>query len=224
MFNTILKPGYITPTEVFICLGVALAVGIAFAFMCKFRSTSTQSFLISTALIPVGVALVIILVNGQVGTGIAIAGAFSLVRFRSAPGTAKEISIIFISMAGGLAFGTGYLAFGIIFVLGAGLALILLQMLRVWERRPEIKDKRVRVVMPEDLDYTTVLDDIFEKYAVTHDIMRVKTVNMGSMFRVDYHIIIKDPKQEKAMVDEIRCRNGNLEVSVQRTDLIGSEL
>ncbi|MBQ8882700.1 MAG: DUF4956 domain-containing protein [Clostridia bacterium] len=224
MFNTILKAGSITAGEVFICLGVALACGIAFSFMCFFRTRSTKSFLISTALIPMGVALVIILVNGQVGTGIAIAGAFSLVRFRSAPGTAKEICIIFISMASGLAFGTGYLAFGVIFALGAGVVLMVLEAFRVWEKRPEIKDKRVRVVMPEDLDYTSAFDDIFEKYTTTYDIMKVKSVNMGSMFRVDYHIVLKDAKKEKEMVDEIRCRNGNLEVSVQRTDLIGSEL
>lgn len=224
MFNSPFADGVITTGEIFLCLGSALITGIVFAFMCHFRSKSTKSFLVATALLPMVVALVIILVNGNVGTGIAIAGAFSLVRFRSAPGTAKEISTIFISMATGLAFGIGYIAYGVIFALVAGLILILSEVLNIWNSKPVIKEKIVRITLPEDLDYSEIFDDIFEKYTTKYEVMKVKTTNMGSMFKVYYHITMKDVKQEKSMMDEIRCRNGNLEVSVQRVDYKKSEL
>ena len=224
MFNSPFADGVITTGEIFLCLGSALITGIVFAFMCYFRSKSTKSFLVATALLPMVVALVIILVNGNVGTGIAIAGAFSLVRFRSAPGTAKEISTIFISMATGLAFGIGYIAYGVIFALVAGLILILSEVLNIWNSKPVIKEKIVRITLPEDLDYSEIFDDIFEKYTTKYEVMKVKTTNMGSMFKVYYHITMKDVKQEKSMMDEIRCRNGNLEVAVQRVDYKKSEL
>ena len=127
-------------------------------------------------------------------------------------------------MASGLAFGMGYIAYGFIFIIASGIVLIVFELIRIWEKKPELKDKNVRITMPEDLDYTNVFNDVFDKYAERYDLIRVKTVNMGSMFRADYHVVLKDPKKEKEMVDELRIRNGNLEVSVQRTDYIQSEL
>ncbi len=226
MFDSIFQDngGVITSGDIFIALGVALIAGIIFATMCYFRTKSTKSFLVASALLPMVVALVIILVNGNIGAGVAIAGAFSLVRFRSAPGTAKEICVIFISMAAGLAFGMGYLAYGVIFMIVAGVALIIFELCKVWERKPVLKEKNVRISMPENLDYTTVFNDIFEQYTDKYEIVKMKTTNMGSLFRVDYHIVMKDVSKEKEMVDELRMRNGNLEVVVQRTDYLQSEL
>ena len=126
MFNSIFKQSgntVVTPTAIFICLGVALLAGVIFATLCYFKAKSTKSFLVATAVLPMVVALVIILVNGNIGAGVAIAGAFSLVRFRSAPGTAKEICIIFISMASGLAFGMGFIAYACIFMLVCGVVI-----------------------------------------------------------------------------------------------------
>lgn len=223
-FQSIFEYGYVSTTDIVICLVAALVSGIIFSTLCMFRSKSTKSFLMATALMPMVVALVILLVNGNIGTGIAIAGAFSLVRFRSAPGTAKEISIIFVSMAAGLAFGMGYVTYGSAFLVGTGLVIIGLEWFKLWDRKPNLKDKRIKIVIPEDLDYTSVFDDIFEKYTEKYDVIKVKTANMGSMFIVYYHIVMKDVKQEKEMIDEIRIRNGNLEVSINRTDYIGSEL
>lgn len=223
MFNSPFADGA-TPFEIFLCLGVALVSGIIFSLFCSYKSKSTKSFLISTAILPIVVALVIILVNGNIGAGIAIAGAFSLVRFRSAPGTAKEICVIFISMAAGLAFGMGYLAYGIIFMLVLGLALMILEKINIFNKKVDIKERVVRITIPEELDYTEIFDDIFAYYTTKNEVVKVKTINMGSMFKVYYQVTLKDEKNEKKFVDEIRTRNGNLEVSIQRVDYNKSEL
>ncbi len=227
MFDSIFQKStgnVITTGDIFLALGVALLAGIIFATMCFYKTRSTKSFLMATALLPAVVALVIVLVNGNIGAGVAIAGAFSLVRFRSAPGTAKEICIIFISMAAGLAFGMGYLAYGAVFLIAAGAVLMLCETFKIWERKPVLKEKNVRITIPENLDYTSVFNDVFDKYTEKYDLVKIKTSDMGSMFRVDYHIVMKDITKEKEMVDELRIRNGNLEVIVQRTDYTGSEL
>ena len=215
--------GTVSAGSVFLALGAALASGVVFAAMCFFRSRSTGSFHIATALLPTVVALVIILVNGNIGAGVAIAGAFSLVRFRSASGTAKEICIIFISMAAGLAFGMGYLAYGALFLAGSGILLIAFEALGFWNRKPAQKEKNVRITLPENLDYTSVFDDVFRKYTEKYELVRTKTTNMGSLCRVDYRVVMKDPLREKEMIDDIRTRNGNLEVLVQRTEDAGGE-
>lgn len=227
MFDSIFQKStgnVITTGDIFLALGVALLAGIIFATMCFYKTRSTKSFLMATALLPAVVALVIVLVNGNIGAGVAIAGAFSLVRFRSASGTAKEICIIFISMAAGLAFGMGYLAYGAFFLIAAGAVLMLCETFKIWERKPVLKEKNVRITIPENLDYTSVFNDVFDKYTEKYDLVKIKTSDMGSMFRVDYHIVMKDITKEKEMVDELRIRNGNLEVIVQRTDYTGSEL
>ena len=224
MFDSPFSDGVILPNDIFLCLGVALLMGIIFSFMCYFHSKSTKSFLIATSLLPLVVTLVIILVNGNIGTGIAIAGAFSLVRFRSAPGTAKEICIIFVSMAAGLAFGMGYLAYGVIFIIVSGLVLMLFELINIWETKIDIKEKIIRITIPEELDYSEIFDDIFEKYTNKYEVIKVKTINMGSMFKVYYQINLKNPKDEKKLIDDIRIRNGNLEVSIQRIDYKKSEL
>lgn len=227
MFDSIFQKStgnVITTGDIFLALGVALLAGIIFATMCFYKTRSTKSFLMATALLPAVVALVIVLVNGNIGAGVAIAGAFSLVRFRSAPGTAKEICIIFISMAAGLAFGMGYLAYGAVFMIAAGAVLMLCETFKIWERKPVLKEKNVRITIPENLDYTSAFNDVFDKYTEKYDLVKIKTSDMGSMFRVDYHIVMKDITKEKEMVDELRIRNGNLEIIVQRTDYTGSEL
>ena len=227
MFDSIFQKStgnVITTGDIFLALGVALLAVIIFATMCFYKTRSTKSFLMATALLPAVVALVIVLVNGNIGAGVAIAGAFSLVRFRSAPGTAEEICIIFISMAAGLAFGMGYLAYGAVFMIAAGAVLMLCETFKIWERKPVLKEKNVRITIPENLDYTSVFNDVFDKYTEKYDLVKIKTSDMGSMFRIDYHIVMKDIAKEKEMVDELRIRNGNLEVIVQRTDYTGNEL
>ena len=224
MFDTIFTDGVMTPATFFISIGSAIVTGIILSFMCFFRTRSSKSFLIASALMPAAVAIVIAIVNGNLGAGIAIAGAFSLVRFRSAPGTAKEICIIFISMSSGLAFGMGYIAYGVLFSVVCGAILMLFEALKIWEKKPDQREKNIRITLPEDLDYTGVFDDIFEKYTERAELMRVKTINMGSMFRVYYNVKLKVGVKEKEFIDEIRIRNGNLEVSAERVDYRKNEL
>ena len=219
-FETVFADGA-TAGYVFLSVGVALLAGVVLAFLCYFKTKSTKSFFVTTALIPAAVALVIILVNGNIGAGIAVAGAFSLVRFRSAPGTAKEICIIFVAMAAGLAFGMGYLAYGAIFTVVAGGIILAFSATKIWEKKPRAAEKRLTVTIPEDLDYGTVFDDILNAYTVKHELVKAKSINMGSMFRVTYDITLKDPSSEKQFLDELRVRNGNLEISLGRADLEG---
>ena len=214
----------ITTDTFFLCLGVAILAGIALAFLCYFKSQSSKSFFVTTAIIPAAVATIIILVNGNIGAGITVAGAFSLVRFRSAQGTAKEICIIFVAMVSGLAFGLGYLAYGAIFALGAGLCILISSAFKIWEKKPDAKNKTLRITIPEDLDYTSVFDDIFKKYTSRHELVRVKSADLGSVFRITYDITLTDPAQEKAFIDELRVRNGNLDILLERTDYRNADL
>lgn len=224
IFASVFSGGSTSAGLFLLCVAMALISGAAFAFACFFKSESTKSFFVSIALLPATVAVVIMLVNGNVGAGVAVAGAFSLVRFRSASGTAKEICMIFIAMASGLAFGMGYIAFGVLFLVIAGGALIAFSALKIWEKRPNLKNKQLCVTIPEDLDYTSVFDDVFDRYTEKHELLKVKTVNFGSMFRVKYAVTLKNAADEKAFIDEIRRLNGNLEVLLERIDLQQAEL
>ena len=202
----------VSVTNFFIVMAVALGAGIIYSFLCYFKGKSSKSFLITTALVPAAVAMVIMLVNGNIGVGVAVAGAFGLVRFRSAQGSAKEILIIFIAMAAGLAFGTGFLAYGAIFLVLAGIILLVLNLTKIWEKKSDKATKLMKVTIPEDLDYVSVFDDLFEQYTKDAELVKTKSVNMGSMFRLTYKLTLKDPSQEKKFIDDIRCRNGNLEI------------
>lgn len=206
----------VSVTNFFIVMAVALGAGIIYSFLCYFKGKSSKSFLITTALVPAAVAMVIMLVNGNIGVGVAVAGAFGLVRFRSAQGSAKEILIIFIAMAAGLAFGTGYLAYGAIFLVLAGIILSVLNLTKIWEKKSDKTTKLMKVTIPEDLDYVSVFDDLFEQYTKDAELVKTKSVNMGSMFRLTYKLTLKDPTQEKKFIDDIRCRNGNLEIVMER--------
>ncbi|MDE7164247.1 MAG: DUF4956 domain-containing protein [Clostridiales bacterium] len=208
----------------FLCLGVAVATGIILTFMCYYRSHSSKSFFVTTALLPAAVATVIILINGNIGAGITVAGAFTLVRFRSAQGTAKEICIIFVAMVAGLAFGMGYLAYGVIFALFFGLCILLCTVFRIWEKKPSRIEKTLRITIPEDLDYMTVFDDIFDKYTASHELVQVKSADLGSVFRITYNLKLKDPLKEKAFIDELRVRNGNLDIALSRAEYRAAEL
>ena len=158
--------------------------------------------------------MVIMLVNGNIGAGVAVAGAFSLVRFRSVPGKAKEICIIFIAMAMGLAFGMGYVLYGVIFAVIAAIIMLLLSIFKLFDKNTKGKNKVLKIMIPEDLDYPTIFNDIFEKYLTKSELVKVKSKNMGSMFKLTYYITFKDLTQEKQFLDEIRCRNGNLEITI----------
>ena len=206
------------------CLGVSLALGFVLAAVYTWKNRHSQSFVITLALLPAVVCVVILMVNGNIGAGVAVAGAFSLVRFRSAPGSAKEIVTIFLAMGAGLIAGMGYLGFAALFTVVMCLVLMLYDLLTIHSRKSEEVYKTVKITIPEDLDYTGVFEDIFGKYAKEHTLIQVKTTNMGSMFRLTYDIILIEPAREKEMIDLIRTRNGNLEVMVSRQERPVAEL
>ncbi len=197
-----------------LCIGTALVLGLFLALTYSFRSHTTRSFVATLAILPAVVCVVIMMVNGNVGAGVAVAGAFGLVRFRSAPGTAREIGTIFLAMAAGLITGMGYLAYAVLFTLILGLALLLCQLLI----RPTGGQSLLRITVPEDLDYTQMFDDVFARYTKECETVSVKTTNMGSLFRLTYRITMKDTAEEKAFIDALRCRNGNLEVSISQEE------
>ena len=211
-------------TDFLLCLGFALVLGLIMAFAYMFRSRYTKSFVVTLALLPAVVCVVIMLLNGNVGTGVAVAGAFSLVRFRSVPGTAKEICTLFLAMGTGLIVGMGYLGFAAMFTIIMSVVYLLYTRLDFGSRRNAAIYKTLTITIPEDLDYTGVFDDIFSQYTSSHDLVYVKTTNMGSMFRLTYQVTLRDPAKEKEMLDKLRCRNGNLEIAVSRQEITVSEL
>lgn len=208
-------------TGFLLCLVFSLALGLVMAFAYMYRTRYTKSFVVTLALLPAVVCVVIMLVNGNVGTGVAVAGAFSLVRFRSVPGTAKEICTLFLAMGAGLIAGMGYLGFAVLFTAVMCAIFLLYNRLDFGSKKNGAAYKTLAVTIPEDLDYTGVFDDIFAEYTTSHDLVSVKTTNMGSLFRVTYHVTLRDAAKEKEMIDKLRCRNGNLEimVSIQETTI-----
>ena len=220
MFKGIFDNGLTQVIEVgdfLLCLGVSLVLGLIMAGTYILDSEHTKSFLVTLALLPAVVCVVIMMVNGNIGAGVAVAGAFSLVRFRSAPGSAKEIVTIFLAMGAGLIAGMGYLGFAALFTV-IMCAMLLICTAVAGNAKSEALNKTVKITIPEDLDYTGAFDGIFAEYTRKNDLIKVKTTNMGSMFRLTYNVILKDAAKEKEMIDRIRERNGNLEIIVSKQE------
>lgn len=198
----------------FICLLFALALGCIFSLCYKIKNEASLSFLGALALLPMVVSVVILMVNGNVGTGVAVAGAFTLVRFRSLPGNASEIGAIFAAMGIGLVCGMGYLGFAAIFWVIVCLFFLIYHTLCAKLATYGAQNKILRVTIPEDLDYTGIFDDLFAQYTKRHKLISVKTTNLGSMFCLVYEITLREAASEKPLIDAMRCRNGNLEICV----------
>lgn len=214
----------ISVTDFLLCLGGSLVLGLVMAFAYMYRNRYTKSFVVTLALLPAVVCIVIMMVNGNVGAGVAVAGAFSLVRFRSVPGTAKEICTLFLAMGAGLIAGMGYLGFAALFTVVMCIMFLLYNHLDFGSKKNAATYKTITIVIPEDLDYTGVFDGIFKAYTTSFDLTRVKSTNMGSMFRISYNVVLRDATKEKEMIDKIRCRNGNLEITVSKQETTVTEL
>ena len=212
LFNSVIPSTGITPSIFIILVLVSLALGGLIALIHTFKNDYTKSFVMTLAILPAVVCVVILMVNGNIGAGVAVAGTFSLVRFRSAPGTAREIGAIFAAMGMGLIMGMGYVGYAALFTVLIGLAILFYAGLTS-ENSRQIK-KNLKITIPEDLNYTDVFDDILEKYTRSYRLKQVKTSNMGSLFKLSYEIVLKDASTEKEFIDDLRTRNGNLEISV----------
>ena len=220
MLESIITGGITLPTFL-ICTAVSLLLGMGTAFISMYKAKCTQSFAITLAVLPAVVQMVILLVNGNVGAGVAVAGAFSLVRFRSAPGTAREIGVIFLAMAIGLAAGMGYIGLAVLFFVIITAVMLLLTRFNFGGSK--CSERILRITIPENLDYEGLFDDLFQKYAENCSLEKVKTSNMGTMYELQYRIVLKDAKIPKAFFDEIRCRNGNLNIVCGR-EAVGESL
>lgn len=218
-FTTVIKL-----SDFLLCIGVSLVLGLILAGSYMYKTRYTKSFAVTLALLPAVVCVVIMMVNGNIGAGVAVAGAFGLVRFRSAPGTAKEICALFLAMGTGLIAGMGYLGFAFLFTVILSVVFLLYNRLRFGTKRNAAIYKTLSVTIPEDLDYSDMFEDIFTTYTSEHELEKVKTTNMGSLFRLTYQITLRDPKKEKEMIDQIRCRNGNLEITVSKQETAAAEL
>ena len=205
-----------------LCTLASVVIGALIALTYTFKTKSTKNFTITVALLPLVVQVVIMLVNNSLGAGIAVAGAFSLTRFRSVPGTAKEICAIFAAMAVGLATGMGFIGVAAIFAVLMIALNILYSALLFNKKRGD--EQELKIIIPEGLDYYGLFDDIFEKYTSKYELIRVKTASMGSLYQLQFTIYMKDVSQQKAMIDEIRCRNGNLDISLGRPIVTREEL
>lgn len=214
----------ISVSDFLLCIAVSLVIGLLLAGVYTYKSRYTKGFLVTLAMLPAIVCVVIMMVNGNVGTGVAVAGAFSLVRFRSAPGTAKEIGAIFMAMCTGLMAGMGYLGFAVLFAVILSAITILYNRFDFGSRRKGALYKVLHIVIPEDLDYTGVFDGILKEYTSFHELEQVKTANMGSLFKLTYQITLRSVELEKEMIDKLRCRNGNLEISVSSRETVTYEL
>ena len=212
----------LTIAQFLILTGVSLLLGLVSALVYMHRNSYTKGFVLSLVLVPTVVQTVILLVSGNLGAGVAVAGTFSLVRFRSVPGGAREIAAIFTAMAIGLATGMGYIAVAALLTVAVGLASLLMIHLRFGEQ--DANKRRLRVTMPEDLDYAKVFDDVFSQYTTQVELKKVKTTNLGSMFELQYDLTLRDPEQEKPFLDAIRTRNGNLNIMLSRTPGNNEEL
>lgn len=214
----------VSVTDFLLCLGFASGLGLITALAYMYRTRYTKSFVVTLALLPAVVCIVIMLVNGNIGAGVAVAGAFSLVRFRSVPGTAKEICMLFLAMGTGLITGMGYLGFAVLFTVIMCVMFMLYNRLDLGAKKNSAAYKTLTVTIPEDLNYTEIFDDIFTEYTSSHEMVRVKTTNMGSLFKATYNIVLRDATKEKEMIDAMRCRNGNLEICVSTQETVSSEL
>lgn len=209
IFESIIS-GTVTAQTYFICLGVACACGVLAALAAAFRSQNSKSFLICLVLLPMIVETVIVMVNGNIGTGVAVMGAFSLVRFRSVPGKAKDIASIFLAMTAGLACAAGFVGIALVFTAIVSVAMVILAVIPMGSRRV----MELHITIPETLNFSGAFEDLFAQYTKSCRMIKVKTTNMGSLYKLQYQITMKDTAKMQEFMDKLRCRNGNLEIAI----------
>ena len=223
LFNTDIS-GVISFGSFLLCMLTSLLIGLILAFSCRYQGRYTKSFLVTLMLLPGVVCIIIMMVNGSVGAGVAVAGAFSLVRFRSAPGTGREITMLFLAMGAGLIAGMGYLAFALLFAVIMSVMNVLYNRLDLGEKKNGLRYRTLTIMIPESLDYSSVFDEVLLHYTTDYTLTRVKTTNMGSMFRLSYDLTLREGASEKELIDQLRCRNGNLEIMLSMQESAPAEL
>ena len=205
-----------------ICTGTALLLGLMIALVYMSDGKYTKNFTVSLVILPALIQTIITMVNGNLGTSVAVLGAFSLVRFRSVPGNSKDISYIVFAMAVGLATGVGFVSFAVLMTLVIGVTFLILSKTKFGEQKT--LEKELKITIPENIGYTNIFDDLFTKFTKKISLETVKTTNLGSMYELHYKVILKDNNEEKKLIDELRCRNGNLPIVCGRPKATKEEL
>ncbi len=213
MFNSVINGG-LDIKSAFICIITSIVLGLIISIVYMKSSRYSKNFVITLAVLPILVSTVMIMVNGNLGTGIAIAGAFSLVRFRSMPGNSKEIMSVFFAMTIGITIGAGYIVFASIITIVVSLMIIIFYLTNFGENKNNYKTSDI--IVPESLDYDDVFEEIFNKYTNRYELVKIKTTNLDSLYELRYDITLKDGVKEKEFIDSIRVRNGNLKVSIHK--------
>lgn len=222
MLNSVFGTGTLSVGMVILCTLCALAMGVATSLIYMYKNHYSKSFVCTLALMPAMTELVIMMVNGNVGTGVAVMGAFSLIRFRSVPGSAREIGAIFLSMGVGLCVGAGYLLMGLIFLVLIGGGMLLMTAADFGKPRQDVRELKISI--PENLDYEGLFDDLMTHYTTKWSLERVRTTNMGSLYELCYYVTLPSSTPSKVFLDELRCRNGNLNISMGRVSAAHDEL
>ena len=204
----------VTLERLLLSTAASLLFGFVVAMLYMFRNKHSKTLAMTLVLLPAMVQIIIMLVNRNIGAGIAVAGAFSLIRFRSVPGNARDISCIFFAMALGFVTGMGYLLYGLVFCILLGSVFFVLTYVQFGQK--EVQTRVLRITIPEDLDYDSLFDDIFAKYTQGAELEKVRTSNMGSLYELTYLITMDEAVISKAFMDELRCRNGNLKILFSR--------
>ena len=213
MFDSIYT-SIVTANQFFIMTAASLVSGLIYAWLMSFKIRSSKRYFLVISIMPFIVSAVITFVNGNIGAGVAIGGAFGLIRFRSAQGSADELATILIAMGSGIAFGMGYIGYGVVILLGMAVYYFVVSYLPIFEHKTFTQEKLLRITIPESLEYTNVFDETFSHYLKSYENVGVKTTGMGSMFRLSFKIKMKDIAEEKEFIDELRTKNGNLEISI----------
>lgn len=220
MFNSVIASTGLTITSTIICLISAILLGIVIALVHMKTSKYSKNFIITLSILPILVSVVMMMVNGDLGTSVAILGAFSLIRFRSMPGNSKEIASVFWAMAIGLSIGMGQIWFAVLVTAVVGLLILLYDSINFGENMNI--EKVLDITIPEDLDYDTVFDDLFKKYLKSYELLKVKTTNLGSLYELKYNITLNKNEKEQEFINELRVRNGNLKISIHKN--MGEEM
>lgn len=213
MFDSIFTSA-VTASQFFIMAGASLVSGLIFAWLMSFKVRATKRFFTVASILPFIVAAVITFVQGNIGAGVAIGGAFGLIRFRSAQGSSDELVTVLIAMGSGIAFGMGFVGYGVVILLGLAVFYFVLSYLPIFEHKSLSQDRLLRITIPESLEYFDAFNDSFAHYLKKYENAGVKTTGMGSMFRLSFKIQMKNPAEEKEFIDELRTKNGNLEIAI----------
>lgn len=213
MFESIFSDT-LTLESVLLSIIVSLLLGLFVAYIHMGTTKYTKNFIITLSILPLLVQIVMMMVNGNLGTSVAVLGAFSLIRFRSIPGNSREITSIFFAMAIGLATGMGQLILAIMLTIIIGFVLFILSKSKFGEQK--ISDQVLKITIPETLDYNNVFNDIFNEYLEEYKLFQIKTTSMGSLYELSYKVSLKDDLCSKKLMDDIRVRNGNLKIVLER--------